>query len=145
MGGMSVVERLEAASLPEPNSGCQLWTNWRNNKGYGMLSIGNRDQLAHRVAYELAHGSIPVGLNVCHRCDNPACIRLDHLFLGTQQDNLQDAAKKNRMRNGKEDRDRCPRGHAYDVENTYWRRDRAGHRECRACHKIAALQLHGRT
>lgn len=52
---------------------------------------------AHRVAWELAYDPIPNGLLVCHTCDNLACVRPDHLFLGTQHDNMKDAYDKGRL------------------------------------------------
>jgi hypothetical protein len=79
-----------------------LWTGQRSRGKYGMLSgvrVGDRytTAYAHRIAYELTHGVIPDGLVVCHRCDTPLCVRPDHLFLGTQADNLNDARRKGRM------------------------------------------------
>lgn len=62
------------------------------------LSVGGREQLASRVVWELEHGPIPAGLLVCHRCDNPSCVRPDHLFLGTVKDNAQDALSKGRLK-----------------------------------------------
>lgn len=81
--------------------GCWTWTGARNNQGYGQLSIGGfkgRLISAHRVAWEITHGPIPAGMNVCHRCDNGAggCVRPDHLFLGDRSANMQDMVSKGR-------------------------------------------------
>lgn len=73
---------------------CWEWQGARTEKGYGRLSINNRDKRAHRVAWELTYGPIPQGLLVCHHCDNPSCINPNHLFIGTHQDNINDAIKK---------------------------------------------------
>jgi hypothetical protein len=77
-------------------SGCIVWTRSKNPDGYGNLSWNGRNTRAHRVAYALAHGEIPQGMSVLHRCDNPPCCNPAHLFLGTQQDNIRDCVEKGR-------------------------------------------------
>jgi hypothetical protein len=76
---------------------CWLWTGGGNIHGYGKLRLGNKHLAAHRVAWELTNGAIPDGLSVLHKCDVRACVRPEHLFLGTQQDNMRDCANKGRQ------------------------------------------------
>lgn len=77
---------------------CWLWTGEIKNRGYGTVTVAGRPKYAHRIAYELAYGPMLPGLQCLHRCDTPACVRPEHLFLGTQGDNIRDMVSKNRQR-----------------------------------------------
>lgn len=80
--------------------GCWTWRGERYQRGYGQFWSNGKLRRAHRVAYELLVGPIPEGLWVLHHCDNPPCIRPDHLWLGTRQDNMTDMAMKRRGSGG---------------------------------------------
>jgi hypothetical protein len=92
--------------IPEPNSGCWLWTGYADKDGYGIYCTGSRQAKtrkyikAHRLSYELFCAPVPEGKIVCHKCDNPSCVNPEHLFVGTWQDNVSDMVAKGRYRSG---------------------------------------------
>jgi HNH endonuclease len=81
-------------------SGCWLWTGATEFGGYGHLTRNQRDKTAHRFSWELHYGPIPKGRLVCHWCDVKLCVRPDHLWLGTNDQNMADAKAKGRMHLG---------------------------------------------
>lgn len=89
-------EYILSQCLPQSETGCWVWQRGKT-KGYGSIRENGRHVLVHRRAFELWNGSIPKGLDVLHRCDNPPCCNPSHLFLGTDQDNQDDCYKKGRM------------------------------------------------
>ncbi len=81
-------------------TGCWLWKGAPGTGGYGFVKIGGRPRRAHRVSYEWHVGPIPKGLFVLHHCDIPLCVNPNHLFLGTQADNVRDRDQKGRQARG---------------------------------------------
>ncbi len=108
---MSVFSTASIEALAEAEEAARFWSNVRKGhgdqcwvwaagtmgRGYGHVRIGGVDTSAHRLSWTITFGQIQPGLCVCHRCDNPPCIRPDHLFLGTQGENQRDASRKRRL------------------------------------------------
>ena len=118
---------------------CWDWNlKGRDAFGYAIVQgIFNNQRYhlgAHRFSWKLHFGIIPDGLCVLHKCDNPSCTNPEHLFLGTRDENMKDAARKGRMRNGREQMTHCSRGHPLSGVNL--RMNTEGRRVCRECVRI---------
>lgn len=89
-------------TMDHMSTSCYVWTGSSLRQGYGRFYIQGKLYLAHRVAWQSIAGDIPPGLQVLHECDNPACVRPSHLWLGRNEDNVADKVRKGRQY--------CPRG-----------------------------------
>lgn len=89
-------ERLYKSFCRNINNHCWEWTRSLDKFGYGVLYLNSKAYKAHRISYEVHFGVFSNELLICHKCDNPKCVNPEHLFLGTQKDNMIDMAKKGR-------------------------------------------------
>lgn len=99
MKNLDRIAYLERWSTPEPNSGCLLWVGSLDAYGYGQSTRFEGISKAHRLSWRIHRGPIPTGLAVLHKCDVRQCINPDHLFLGTERDNMRDMDAKGRRVN----------------------------------------------
>lgn len=90
---------IEERSVPDPNSGCWLWTASTQKSGYGdFRAFGRKHFLSHRASYTVFVGDIPEGMHILHKCDNPSCCNPNHLSVGTNHENILDSMKKGRRK-----------------------------------------------
>ena len=153
MGRKSIEERFWSKVIKpgEENAddGCWEWAGCRPRRSCGVASYGrfstatSKSVLAHRFSWELHNGPIPDGMVVCHRCDNTGCVRPEHLFVGTQADNLRDCQSKGRrwdqtsftpLAVGRI----CRNGH--HIDDDYFLIYDRGYVYCRYCHREASLR-----
>jgi hypothetical protein len=90
--------RLAARAAHDEATGCLIWQGSKAHGGYGQITYRRKLHTTHRLAWIAQRGEVPPNHYVCHSCDNPSCIAIGHLFLGTPQDNYRDMRKKGRSR-----------------------------------------------
>jgi len=131
--------------IPTDPDDCWLWIGARSGGGYGYLydSSAKKIRRAHRIAYRLFNGEVPVGLELDHRCNTPACVNPTHLIATTHRANIlrSDAPQAQNAR-----KTHCIHGHPLSGRNLY--RPSRGGRQCRRCHtdceQRRVARLHGR-
>jgi len=137
----TLLNRFEAKYIPEPNSGCWMWTAALNHAEYGKIGLSRRKgwDLAHRVSWRLYRGEIPKGLTLDHLCRVRCCVNPDHLELVTLKVNTLRGAGTSAVNARKT---HCPRGHPYDRQLLSGRQK--GRRFCSVCHKASTMKYRDR-
>ena len=132
MDAKATREYIEHRSEPCPTTGCWLWTGQFCMYGYGQYRLFAKDKWhkAHRESLMAFKGIDLTGLGALHTCDNKACVNPDHLYAGTQKDNVRDMFARGRNRNGAVKKQFCKRGHELTDENRLPPRKT----DCRICH-----------
>ena len=126
----TILERFWDKVMPEPNSGCWLWTGAIDATGYSHIHVGKRTERAHRISYELFCGPIPKGLHIDHLCRVRCCVNPAHLEPVTALENSLRGFGQGVLNSKKT---HCPQGHAYTKSNTI--KCKKGKRTCRECQR----------
>lgn len=134
-------ERFLKYTLPDPNSGCWLWSGATTKAGYGVLNLSRKVHLAHRMSYELFIGPIPEGLQLDHLCRIRCCVNPKHLEPVTNQENARRGLGGKWFGKIQSAKTHCPFGHEYSQENTMLQK---GHRLCRTCRRRRWHEWKGR-
>lgn len=132
MASENLEERLLAKTEISPD-GCWIWFGVKTRHGYGYMRYSGGRLAAHRASYLVYLGPIPNETVVCHSCDTPACVRPDHLFLGTQAENMRDMTLKGRRARG----ERLPQSKLTEVQVSAIRGDSRTHEEIAATYGVS--------
>lgn len=117
-------------SKVDKTNSCWEWTAYTRN-GYGQFRLNKKTKFAHRIAYELIKGKIPIGLVIDHLCRNTSCVNPEHLEAVPQKENVKRGLTGKNRGLQQKSKTHCPQGHEYSKENTYvWKNEG---RKCRIC------------
>lgn len=125
---------------------CRVWEKSLTNRGYGQVKVDGRMWATHRLSYVMWVGPIPTGMQVNHHCDQRDCFNPEHLYAGTQKQNVQDAIDRQRghvSRGWRSELTHCKHGHEFTEENTYVRTRGRG-RDCRECRRAWSREFQAR-
>ena len=123
--------------IPEPNTGCWLWTNCTNQYGYGLGRLHGRQTVAHRIAWELYRGPIPFRMQIDHMCRVRSCVNPDHLRLVTLAQNVTENSLSGSAVN--KAKTHCIHGHPFAGDNLWVEKN--GARHCRICRRVSQRKL----
>ena len=143
----SVINRISSCVIPEPNTGCILWTGNVDKNGYGKIYAFRKYWRAHRLIYYFKYGPILKDSLVCHKCDTPSCVNIEHLFLGSFKENMQDKVLKGRLVNQWTRGNTCKRGHSFNEQTTGFKKSTSTKnmvRYCKLCSNLRKILKNSR-
>ncbi len=135
-----LIKALEAATGP---SECHIWPRKKDATGRGRIWVDGKIKLAHRAVWEMKNGPIPVGMLLCHHCDNPSCVNIAHLYVGTSADNSRDMVDRDRHFSVRHPEAAAEMGRKLGLQNT-WARGTGNPKAKLSPEQVATIKVDGR-